>query len=218
MELPPALRRSLPQVWAAGRVLLGLREAMPCCGGESPARGCWGKGKGVGSPLAKGPAQQTAGGWGCPGDCRSIPAVPPCSSASLPWEPPRCPDECAGLRRRLLLATAAARQPEPPQSPWCHRHPRTPLSPSVAPCPCLAVWLPAPAPLSWSTLSGWIVGAAGGDLCPSRVQRKLCVFLLHWWNRMWPRLCHSGVFLYPIVLPHRSCSGAMLWAHSRGSD
>lgn len=58
--------------------------------------------------------------------------MPRCSSASLPWESPRCPIECAGLGRRLPLATATARQPEPPQSPPL---PPTPPDPaSVAPC------------------------------------------------------------------------------------
>lgn len=119
---PPAVAPA--GVGCRGRVLFGLREVMPCCSGESPARGCWGKGERSRQPPGKGGRSADSRG--------SIPAVPPCSSASLPWEPPRCPDECAGLGRRLLLATATARQPEPPQSPLLPRPP--PEHAAVAPC------------------------------------------------------------------------------------
>lgn len=60
-------------------------EVMPCCSGESPARGAGGRENGAGSLLAKGAAQQTAGGWvGVPGGLLEH----PCRASLLLSQPP----------------------------------------------------------------------------------------------------------------------------------
>lgn len=127
MELPltpPPPAFAPAGVGCRGRVLSGVREAMPCCSGESPARWCWGKGERSRQSPGKGGRSAASRGMGVP---RGL-LEHPCGASLLLKHPPLgvspCPDKCAGLGRRLLLATATARQPEPPQSPCCHRHAR----------------------------------------------------------------------------------------------
>lgn len=217
MELPPP--RALPLLPGCGlraRVLPRLREAMPCCSGESPARGRWGSGNGVGSSRQRG-RRADSRGWG-PGELLEH----PCGASRLLSQPPLrvspLPRQCAGLGRGLLLATAAARQPEPPRAPGCHRHPRT------LRCSAPHQWHREPRPggsrgaaarsctLRGTALWGWSVGAAG-LLCPLRVQRQPWLFLLHRWSRMWPGCVTLGFSFTPSCSPLPPARGAMLGAH-----
>lgn len=190
---------------------------MACCSGESPARWCWRKGGRSRQPPGKGGRPADSRGVGVPGGLLEH----PCGASLLLSQPPLgvspLPRRMRWSGKEAALSNSHWRQPEAPQSPLL---PPPPPDPGLL-SPCISGTLsPVPRPggsrgvaaqsctpqldLTVRLVSG---GCWGADLCPSWVQRKLWVFLLHWWGGMWPRLCHTGVFLHPIVAPQRSCSG-----------
>lgn len=194
-------------------MLFGVREVMPeevpGLQRRKPSLMVLGGGGG-GSLLVRGSVKQTArvAAGGCvPVGLLEHP-FSACSSASLPWDSPRClgaPRMGLGLGRRLLLATATGRQPAPQQSP-----PAAATAPRTRDAQPLRQWhwwvlrcgLCAPALPGWTTLLGWFVEATGVQSCaPPWGQSKLWVFILHWQGGRWPRLCHTGVFLHLIAGP-----------------
>lgn len=215
---PPLPR--LPQVRAAGSAPLRAPGGEARLQRGKPGPGVLGKGGTNPAVSWRRGRPADSRGWGCPGGRWSIPAVPPRSSASLPWESPRCPDECAGLGRRLLLATATARQPEPPPSPLLP--PPPPGHPSVAPCArpggSRGVAARSCTPQSDHTVR-LVRGGCWVRTCVPHGARESCgCSSCTGGAGCSPDCVTLGFSFTPLRSPVGPAQGAMLWAHGRGSD